>query len=109
MSLIKYGQRKCSRILGNIICGMKSRLISCIFCRCQILASTDLAKYEDHLQVKLVSLDDADRLFYDCSTDNSTVQNKQSPDQGWHNVTVAEELERALQLAGGNHTLFLVI
>jgi len=51
---------------------MKTRLISCIFCKCQILASPDLVKYEDHLQ-------------------------------GWHNVTVAEELERALQLAGGGN------
>jgi len=51
---------------------MKTRLICCIFCKCQILASPDLAKYEDHLQ-------------------------------GWHNVTVAEELERALQLAGGGN------
>ena len=41
----------------DITCGMKSRLISCIFCKCQILASPDLAKYEDHLQVSLADAD----------------------------------------------------
>ena len=37
----------------DITCDMKTRLICCIFCKCQILASPDLAKYVDHLQVSL--------------------------------------------------------
>ena len=33
--------------------GAMMTLISCIFCHCQVPASASLAKYEEHLQVKL--------------------------------------------------------
>ena len=33
-------------------------LISCIFCHCQVPASASMAKYEEHLQVKLAVMID---------------------------------------------------
>ena len=43
--------------------GAMMTLISCIFCHCQVPASASMAKYEEHLQVKLAVMIDVDCLI----------------------------------------------
>ena len=43
--------------------GAMMTLISCIFCHCQVPASACMAKYEEHLQVKLAVMIDVDCLI----------------------------------------------
>ena len=64
---------------------MAMNITSCIFCGCQIpLARGTQDKYVEHLQVK-------PSMYLICSYLTSA--------QSWHMMTVAEEVERALQIA----------